>query len=55
MSIFIILLLLLFGNWFLTNTLIYFPVNFLGATGSLGRLTIAIVALLFLSWCLGDD
>ena len=55
MSIFIIFLLLLLGNWFLTDTLIYLPVNLLGAVGSFSRLLIVIVALLFLSWCLADD
>lgn len=55
MSIFVIFLLLLLGNWLLSDSLIFLPVNILGEIGSLSRVLIAIAGLFFLSWCLGDE
>ncbi|WP_186375875.1 hypothetical protein [Hyella patelloides] len=55
MSIFVIIFLLLFGNWLLSDLLVFFPLSLIERISSLSWLVMAISALLFLSWCLGDD
>lgn len=50
-----ILILLLFGNWFLTETLIFVPVNLASRVTSLSWWGLALIALLFVAWCIGED
>ena len=51
----VILILLLIGNWFITETLVFVPVNLLARFTSIGWWGLAIVAIAFLAWCIGDD
>ena len=50
-----ILILLLFGNWFLTETLIFLPINLASRLISLGWWALAGVAVLFFVWCMAED
>ncbi len=51
----VILILLLFGNWFINETLIFIPVKFFTTITSWGWWGLAFMALLFLAWCMGED
>lgn len=51
----IILVLLLIGNWLLTETLVYIPINLVGRLTYLGFWGLALVIVFFLAWCIGDD
>ncbi len=51
----VILILLLFGNWFLTETLVFIPVNLFTRLLSLGWWGLALLIVLFLAWCIGED
>jgi hypothetical protein len=51
----IILALLLIGNWFLTETLIFIPVDLAIRFTSLGWLVLALLLLGFVAWCISDD
>ena len=51
----VILVLLLIGNWFITETLVFVPVNLLTRLTSIGWWGVAIVAIAFVAWCIGDD
>jgi hypothetical protein len=55
MSFFVILLLLLLGNWVICASFLSLPFNLLGKIGSLSWLIYMASILLFLGWCLGDD
>ena len=50
-----ILILLLFGNWFLTETLIFVPVNLASRITSFGWWGFALIVLLFVAWCIGEE
>ena len=50
-----ILILLLFGNWFINETLIFIPVDFFTTLTSSGWWLLAVLSLLFLGWCMGED
>ncbi len=51
-----ILLLLLIGNWFLTETLVLIPLDFVTQlTSAYGWWAVALVVALFVAWCVGDD
>ena len=51
----VILILLLFGNWFLTETLVFIPVDLFTRLLSLGWWGLALLIVLFLVWCIGED
>ena len=51
----VILILLLIGNWAITETLVFVPVNLATRLTSLGWWGLAIVLVSFLAWCIGDD
>jgi hypothetical protein len=50
-----IMILLLIGNWFITKTLVFVPVNLLTRLTSVGWWGLGLVAIVFLAWCIGDD
>ena len=50
-----ILVLLLIGNWFITETLVFVPVNLLTRLTSIGWWGFAVVAIAFVAWCISDD
>ena len=50
-----ILLVLLFGNWFLTEALVFVPVNLATRFTSLGWWGLASIAVLFFAWCMAED
>lgn len=49
------LLLLLIGNWFLSETLVLIPVDLVTRLSSLGWWTISLLLVSFLAWCISDD
>jgi len=51
----VILIFLLIGNWFFTETLIFIPVDLATRLVSLGWWTLAIIGIGFIAWCIGDD
>lgn len=51
----VIIVVLLIGNWFFTETLIFLPVNLATRFTSLGWWVLALIAIGFLAWCIGDD
>jgi len=55
MLLLVILSLLLLGNWFFTETLVYAPVNLLNYFSFLSWWGIAIIGIVFLAWCIGED
>ncbi len=50
-----ILILLLFGNWFLTETLIFMPMNLATRIISFSWWGVALVVVLFFAWCVAED
>lgn len=50
-----IVILLLIGNWLITETLVFVPVSLATRLTSLGWWGLAILTVLFLAWCIGDD
>ena len=54
MFIFVVVLLLLIGNWLLSNLLVFVPIILMGKISSLSWLIVGIFGLLFLGWCLGE-
>ena len=55
MLLFVIIALLLCGNWFFTETLVYLPVNLISLLTSLGAWTIVAIGVIFLAWCIGEE
>ena len=51
----VILILLLFGNWFINLSLIFIPVDFATRVTSFGWWILAFIAVLFLAWCVGEE
>lgn len=51
----VILVLLLIGNWLLTESLVYLPLNLLNRLTSLGGWGLALLIVGFLAWCMGED
>lgn len=51
----VILVLLLIGNWFLTETLVFIPVDIAIRLGSLGWWALSLVLIAFIAWCISDD
>ncbi len=51
----VILVLLLIGNWFLTETLVLIPVDLITRLSSFGWWGISLVIVSFLAWCISDD
>jgi hypothetical protein len=50
----VIIVLLLIGNWFLSNTLIFLPANLAINLGSLGWWILALISISFVAWCISD-
>ena len=51
----VILVLLLIGNWLLSETLVFIPLDLVTRLISLSWWGIALVTILFLAWCMVDD
>jgi hypothetical protein len=51
----IIVGLLLIGNWFLSHSLIFLPMDLAIDLGSLGWWVLALVSISFVAWCISDD
>ena len=51
----VILIVLLIGNWFFTQTLIFIPVDLAVRLTSLGWWILALIGISFIAWCVGDD
>ena len=51
----VILILFLFGNWLINETLIFFPVQLVVQVTSIGWWVLAILGILFLAWCIGEE
>ncbi|MEL6580833.1 MAG: hypothetical protein AAFQ14_13870 [Cyanobacteria bacterium J06621_12] len=51
----IILVLLLIGNWFFTESLIFIPVDLAIRLSSFGWWTLALLGIGFIAWCVSDD
>lgn len=55
MLLVVILGLLLIGNWALSETLVFLPLNLLDRLTFFGWWGGLFLFLLFLAWCIGDD
>jgi len=55
MPVVLIFVLLLFGNWILSNLFVYIPLNLLTSLNSVVFWAIGILSLVFLAWCVGED
>ena len=55
MLLFVIITVLLFCNWFLVETLVYLPVNLVSRFGSFGWWALAVLGIVFLAWCIGEE
>jgi hypothetical protein len=51
----VLIVLLLIGNWYLSNTLIFLPVDLAMNIGSLGWWILALISIYFVAWCISDD
>ena len=51
----VVLILLLIGNWFFTNTLIFIPVDIAIRLSTIGWWTLALLGISFIAWCISDD
>lgn len=51
----IILVVFLIGNWAISETLVFVPVNLVSRLTFLGWWGLAVVLISFLAWCIGDD
>lgn len=52
---FFVLGMLLIGNWFFTETLVFFPIKVLIWVTSFGWWGLALVTIIFVAWCIGED
>jgi len=50
-----VMILLLIGNWFFTETLVFIPVDIVIRFSSLGWWALALLGIGFVAWCIGDD
>ena len=55
MLIVVVLALLLIGNWFFTESLIFVPVDILNRLSSLSWWVLALISISLIAWCIGDD
>lgn len=53
--IFMILIIALAANWLLSGILITIPENLINYFGSFFWLSLLLLLVLFLSWCMGDS
>jgi hypothetical protein len=51
----VILVLLLIGNWFFSETLVLVPVDLAIRLSSLGWLVLGLIGVAFIAWCISDD
>lgn len=55
MFLIVILILLLIGNWLLTETLVLVPVDLITRLGTLGWWALGLFTLSLIAWCISDD
>jgi hypothetical protein len=55
MPLIFILIVLLASNWLFLSTFVFIPLNLLFRLQSLGYWGLALLILVFLAWCIGDD
>lgn len=55
MLLVIVAILLLIGNWFFTETLVFIPVDISISLGSFSFWVLTAIALSFIAWCISDD
>ncbi|MEL6502722.1 MAG: hypothetical protein AAFR62_11480 [Cyanobacteria bacterium J06629_2] len=55
MLLVVILVLLLIGNWFFSETLVLIPVDLSIRLGSLSWWVLALISLSAIAWCISDD
>ncbi len=55
MLLVVILGVLLIANWFITETLVLFPINLIFRFTSFGWWGLALLTVLFFVWCIGED
>lgn len=48
-------ILLLVGNWFLSETLVFIPLDIVIRFSSLGWWGLGLVSISFIAWCISDD
>lgn len=51
----VVMILLLIGNWFLTETLVFIPVDLTIRLANLGWWLLALFGISFIAWCISDD
>ena len=51
----VVLVLLLIGNWFFTETLIFIPVDLAIRFSNLSWWIVALLGISFIAWCIADD
>jgi hypothetical protein len=51
----VVLILLLFGNWLINETLIFIPIDVVHRVTSLGWWGLALLGVLFIAWCIGEE
>jgi hypothetical protein len=51
----VIIVLLLIGNWVLSHSLIFLPMDLAIYLGSLGWWILALASISFVAWCISDD
>lgn len=50
-----IAILLLIGNWFFSESLVLFPLDWLVRLSSYGWWAVGLVVVAFIAWCIGED
>lgn len=55
MLLVVILVLLLIGNWFFSETLVLVPVDLAIRFGSLSWWVLGLIGVAFVAWCISDD
>ena len=50
-----IFILLLIGNWLISESLVFVPVSLTTRLTSLGWWGLAMLTVLFIAWCISDD
>lgn len=55
MLLIVIMVLLLIGNWFFSETLVLVPVDLAIRFGSFGWWGLGLIGVAFIAWCISDD
>lgn len=55
MLLIVISVLLLIGNWFLSESLVLIPIDLIIRLSSFGWWVLGLLAVSFIAWCISDD